>query len=56
MPTCRKLAAKVAPCAARLASANGMATPTMNMKAGWIMSQNTPPSHATWSNQEAMAR
>ena len=45
--TCRKLSRSLAPRAARAASAKGMATPTMNMNAGWIRSQKTRPSQGT---------
>ena len=45
--TWRKLSRSDAPFAFRAASANGMATPTMNMNAGWIRSQKTRPSQGT---------
>ena len=44
----------IAPCALRMARAKGMATPTMNMKAGWMRSQKAIHSQGLWSNCSAI--
>ena len=44
----------MAPCSSRRASANGIATPTMNMKAGWIRSQKAIHTQGMCSNWLAM--
>ena len=51
---CQKSWRSVAPRALRMARANGIATPTMNMNAGWMRSQKAIHSHGLWSNWPAI--
>src|ERR1700733_6156054 len=52
---CRNCSPQESPRDSRLANENGIATPTMNMKQGWIRSQATQPVHSTcWSCQAAV--
>ena len=46
--TCRLICASVCPRLRRLRTENGIATPTMNIKNGWMRSQNRKPAQGWW--------
>src|ERR1700734_2486045 len=50
---CRNCSPQESPRDSRLANENGIATPTMNMKQGWIRSQATQPVHSTCCSCQA---